>query len=93
VLSYSTNKENPDYAYYVYNERGNLIAKDFDKGSDLIEYQYDNRNNLIKQTHYQSRNIIERKTATYDENNRMLNFETTLNNYNSLYYTLSYEMW
>ena len=93
VLSYSTNKENPDYAYYVYDEKGNLIAKDFDKGSDLIESQYDNSNNLIKQTHYQSRNIIERKTATYDENNRMLNFETTLNNYNSLYYILSYEMW
>ena len=93
LLSYSSSKENPDYAYYVYDESGNLITKDFDRGSHLIEYQYDKRNNLIKQTHYNSRNVSERKIATYDENNRMLNFEKRPNNSNSLYYTLSYEMW
>jgi hypothetical protein len=93
LLSYTSSKENPDYAYYVYDESGNLITKDFDRGSHLIECQYDKRNNLIKQTHYNSRNVSERKIATYDENNRILNFEKSQNNYNSLYYTLSYEMW
>jgi len=94
ILSYcSSNKEQPDYVYYVYDERGNLTAKDFDKGSRLIECHYDNSNNLIRHTRYENRNISITKTAAYDENKRIISFEEKQNNYNPRYYSFSYEIW